>query len=87
MRLFAASSYGYLHLKKMETSADVQGLLTALGEPRVQRSASKRGSVIISLNRLRATDETRELARKALRAWVLNPPTNGIEEIDKLLFD
>lgn len=56
MRVFSTPPYGHAHIRKMEESADVQGLLRALGEPRVQRSASKRGSVIISLNRLRATE-------------------------------
>ena len=40
----------------MEKSADVQGLIKALGEPRVQRSASRRSSVIIGLKRLRASE-------------------------------
>jgi hypothetical protein len=30
--------------------------------------------------------ETRELARKVLRVWLLDPPQGGIEEIDGLLF-
>lgn len=31
--------------------------------------------------------ETRDLARSVLRAWTLDPPQAGIEEIDRLLFE
>jgi hypothetical protein len=34
----------------------------------------------------RVVTQTRELARKVLRSWILNPPEGGIEEIDSLLF-
>lgn len=55
MRFFSTPPYGHAHIRKMEKSADVHGLITALGEKRVQRSAGRRSSVIISLKRLRAT--------------------------------
>ncbi len=31
-------------------------------------------------------EETRELARKVLRAWIMEPPPGGIEEVDRSLF-
>jgi hypothetical protein len=31
--------------------------------------------------------ETRELARRVLRRWVLEPPEGGVEEIDRMIFE
>lgn len=52
MRLFPDRSYGYGHLKQMERSGDVQGLIASLEVPRVKESAGRRGAVVTSLKRL-----------------------------------
>jgi hypothetical protein len=32
-------------------------------------------------------EETRELARRALRAWILNPPRDGVKPLDQAIFE
>lgn len=32
-------------------------------------------------------EKTRELAREALRAWILNPPQDGVKTLDHAIFD
>jgi hypothetical protein len=32
-------------------------------------------------------EKTRELARKALRAWILNPPQDGVKTLDQAIFE
>ena len=40
--------------------------------------ASKLGGIV---------EKTRELARKALRAWILNPPPDGVKTLDHAIFE